>query len=1612
MTTATTPLLFPEVLAANNLEDLNAPHGLTQADLDWLHHVSLSNHTLRAAQTPPMSAETIRLQVDANAPIPLAGCLVLKALTDADAAQTQPAFLYTPYGGIRKFDSPEALEEKMEAMLDSPAERDDLFRLLSISQRAELNSTSAIRTTRQRIDGDVFNTLVESIEFAQSLNARTMVDELIKLPSLSTMLDAILNEVLSNFDHRQTRVTMSTWSSAGNQKTSQLTRSMTLSEAVLAYFHSQGRPAGQDVDFIHPGITVSPQNKRQWESVLKVTASNLIPSLAHCIDAYWDATGPFNTSRRRFLSQVLSDALQATILIKREKRQLTEAHAQELLRLYRPSRPDEPLLFIETLRLWEYEPLYVELAGSLMISAKGHYLYTPSHGLEKVDNYLGFRDALLNAPTGAGRKEELYSLLSLEERNRFLRFDDPQVSGKAVTWPVFESLADAIIGKQSKNLHFAMEMSRQGDVDVHALVDKALDIRSLIGKNLLTQKTAGHWGTQPVFYGDLRPSNFMADQLERKIKSYASVEEALNAELSRLPLSSDTSLRHALKGLLPKLTNVFSLGIRAEAELRELNATLSPAARDLIAAVFAFDAEYPDRTQRIGVKGFRPDVYSLRLACTEDGKTVSLPLANCFLLTERGGLDTPHSGLAILWTPADGLQVFASVELATQQLNRHLLDSRKRSGLLANLWPAQRKPHGRYQLDVFELIEDNVLLNRMKSFNALFEAQYRYLSTLKSGDWQLTGPERVKSLGTLLEKAAPTNLTHATRIAQAIRLQQKLPAWLGAAPLEEQRLQIDLLEQYRSSVDDDEDYLDGIEPLHTYVSKKLKALLDARFAVKDLDPATLLITPNHALAGPASSLTEFALNHADFTQKTGFRVSSTSGRALPDSLNETAVRQMLLSLDIPTAYKKIVLDELSTTSTDGQKRKQRFRRQLPWQLLQHAHALHLQQHLSPTGFDLIRQVLDMPDAIARQAVDGASALIRPLELIKTRGAAAIKAVGLYLIGSSTDDTAPHVLYSPYHAGHNFTEFKDQASLIAAFNTPGALQDLLIRRLPESQQATFKNLFAATVGSLSEITLASNPIKTNLFDALFNDNTTLLSDMLSAQTEKNRQFDWETALHLFSAGVKLVGRQLQGKLTFIETLWESYQDFKASSESLQQHDWKAGLHDFIAGAAEMVSLGFLNRDDTFGLLDPISPGTQNASMATPPRWKDIASTAPTRTNLRAFETTEVSLHNLQKNRIDGTYRAPGSDKLYAPVAGMVFQVAKANQVWRVVHEQGEGPILRQSPDNQQWTVDPQRQTIRYGKVMSTLANSYSDYKASTSLNIEARGMAQIRRKYPAYANMIEQALEVARYYSFNALHNLDQIKHQVPPGSRLDTFLKTFFGVRTVDASLIKKIHTAVSPLCRALADPSWETRNAKRLVIGRLKYMDDRATAFVLEPETAGRIYLTQYFFEVGLDWYKDAVPDSFNVDAHAQAAVLIHEVSHQLFDTLDIVYLDAALPFLDLISNATQFGHSKYNYQKDQQRNGLSLTTPRSKLFMGWDSAAGGLKSLELFPEHRDMAREILKMTGARSMSEARSIFLDPGSPTARIDVILRNADSMTLLICELGRQLDSPPLSPAATF
>ncbi|WP_460061256.1 dermonecrotic toxin domain-containing protein [Pseudomonas sp. S2_A05] len=181
-----------------------------------------------------------------------------------------------------------------------------------------------------------------------------------------------------------------------------------------------------------------------------------------------------------------------------------------------------------------------------------------------------------------------------------------------------------------------------------------------------------------------------------------------------------------------------------------------------------------------------------------------------------------------------------------------------------------------------------------------------------------------------------------------------------------------LLDELRHAFIDGKDFLDEVPALATHIEQTLKTLLDARFPVQRAQATGHPDHPNLILAGPACNLLEFALHHYNVVQGSGFKVASTTATALPKEFAQAAVRQLPQSLDVATTYTAKVTEALSADSLSARTSKERFLRQLPWQLMQHAHSMKLQQQLSDTGYDYICQVLDMPDAIARAAGRGRS----------------------------------------------------------------------------------------------------------------------------------------------------------------------------------------------------------------------------------------------------------------------------------------------------------------------------------------------------------------------------------------------------------------------------------------------------------------------------------------------------------------------------------------------------------------------------------------------------------------------------------------------------------------
>lgn len=164
---------------------------------------------------------------------------------------------------------------------------------------------------------------------------------------------------------------------------------------------------------------------------------------------------------------------------------------------------------------------------------------------------------------------------------------------------------------------------------------------------------------------------------------------------------------------------MMSNAIRHQAYLRRLNKTLDARDEAIIQAVF--DPFNPDRRRREDLEGFIPDAY--RITVQRDEEALRHSLANCLMITERGGLDHQHSGRAILWTPAWGLESFVSPSVAKQQLEERLSDPCACLALLENLDPRQRQPHANYTLGAFWLITEPISENRQQSWIDHYIAQ-------------------------------------------------------------------------------------------------------------------------------------------------------------------------------------------------------------------------------------------------------------------------------------------------------------------------------------------------------------------------------------------------------------------------------------------------------------------------------------------------------------------------------------------------------------------------------------------------------------------------------------------------------------------------------------------------------------------------------------------------------------------------------------------------------------------------------------------------------------------------------------------------------------------------
>jgi len=1701
------PYFFPEAMRDGwRVLERERHLNIDKTDIGFLGNLFFASDAGRRAQSPPMIAQRIWLNKHTADAVELAGSFMMSS-----TAAYPHAFLYTPYGGLEKFDNPNLLLTTLTERLKNPVQAEQLLCFLALQQRASLVLDATLALTPEDMHDAVFTEQENTLNRYQDKNRQVLLAQLKQLPSLGSLLSQLLQVVcrplFPGLDPGESHVSFFA-QQPGDSSIPHWLDSLQINDAVLLFYREQAWPAGQIREFFHPKRppdTTDPQrpalDAQRWEKAIKQAAGQLIPFLQSCLETFWNGDVTPGLSRRTWFAQAMAANARLDLLLKRQQQIISAEQSLTLAALYQPEAiqpQSNPPLHFEQVLIWENAANPVSLASTLMIGNGQTFLYTPDKGLQVLGDYADLMLALKAMIKSPGYEDDLYNLMSLEEQRLFIGFKAPQFSGRRLDGNLFEHLLEGVIAKQQQNLGYALDLYRRtrGGIEPSALIDHALDVRYMIDSRLPGLDTAGRWTPHSVLADPTRPVSLSSERASGLQKQLASIQQALAVQInaqptlrnsvnqvlteelstrrlrdltpdgiyinryanaankreSALPLESqtlsdyflgrlaqgigpipntphfglygaraggvaqqlinldiqqangilDTALiyfrnhdianipREHLEKTKASMAHAMSVAILGEAGLRRLNRSLD--ARDEAIVQAVLDYQHPDRRQRQALNGFIPDAYALTVE--PPGLAHRVPLAHCLMLTERGGLDPHHSGRAVLWTPARGLEGFPTVAHLQTELERRLADPARCMTLLENLDPRQFKPHQRYPLGAFLLINQAVAQHCQQSWIEHYIGQRAHCLRLN-----LSGSALLKRFAEL-EKALPaTDLEHTSQIAQTLMAQQSLPAWLGMAAVPEQQRHVEILEQYRHSLKDGKDYLDDFMSLTQHVHHTLNGLL-VDYGVY---PEHVYITPKLVLGGQRQNLVDYALNHIN-QQAATFDVESTA-----KGLTPAVVRQILARLPLQQDGQAYLAEKLTPGNPGALEREQRFIRQLPWQLIQHTHALKLQEQLSPAGLNLIEQVLDMPDAIARAKVQDSTASIRPLELIATAGARTIKALCIYLINGP--EKAPLVMYAPYCPQATFQEFENETEFVQRLNVPGVLQSWVIGLLPATEQAVYKNLWASTAGKTAEITLASSPFKGHALKQLYQDNTALMSHLFEQQRNAECQSGWDTIKAIFTLGLQQAQRLLPGKLMLPLVIWQSYKLFKDSAEALQQHRWHEALETFISGVAQMASLRELMQE----------PSTSSAPQAQPAQeekvstWNDIDITAPQRTRLQPYVADEVNLEQMTPAS-SGVYTS-SDNRHYLPYEGKVYHVESTGGLWQLFSARAKGPCMRL--DNQRkWTLDTRPLVRRHGPGWSRMLNRRGVRDAVREvMNVEARGLAEIRRLSPRRAQMIIEALDLATFYLHNCQQNLKLLDPKYPPVTRIYRFINRFFGVPvdpvTGTAALPEQLRKALLETITAILDealdPSLYSLDSTRFVSGAHITDPERHWAFTIDDDPDRRIYLSESFFNPPHTHFEGHLIDHFDIESHARATTMIHELTHIAKNTVDAAYLNSSSPFSDLIEVQTQAGRDLQTWLKNIQENSYSISTPIGELFKSVGATGSIGADLGTDPDTDYIRDQILETTGGVDLSNARGIFKT--NLTQRFHTQMDNADSLTLLIATLGRQLDPVPATPATT-
>lgn len=533
-----------------NLNDALREGVITDPEHQWLEQVSNLEADGEVSTDKP---RVDRLLLEDGSPIraELANALLISSQRPG----VETVYLDTLLYGLQRFDSRKTL-------------------LAALQDQFSLEATSSAALEYQLLqEVDPFAQRLLLLIDEQQQHLHTLMQELLQIPSLTTALARVLRDnlraafpgVVVDAETARVQIVESAPLASERPALHSVVDVQSLEQLAAGDFMGEVLAQGQQRQWMEASGRVLDESAAQlYQQALANTRMTFKASYEALLTDFWELPDNRGTTRRQRLAWAFAESFRQALLSASEDGTLGSDEFHHLAALLQPvnaSLGQARMTQVSKLSVTLSDQQPFKLVGLFLLRSDnwpGLWLYSAFRGLRRFQDL-----AALNAhyTSTTGRDELLYHLSA---NDQVLIHEPKRLSLN--TYPVEQWLfldgIDSIIALHKRNLSFALDQPRKEFGACAAMIDDALDIRSLIDNRLLRIDGCGRWLNQvqayirrwPVVHGQLAPRPIEAvggllEGMDPTLMAWSTQVVALESLARQLALGCPDVQEHARQAL-------------------------------------------------------------------------------------------------------------------------------------------------------------------------------------------------------------------------------------------------------------------------------------------------------------------------------------------------------------------------------------------------------------------------------------------------------------------------------------------------------------------------------------------------------------------------------------------------------------------------------------------------------------------------------------------------------------------------------------------------------------------------------------------------------------------------------------------------------------------------------------------------------------------------------------------------------------------------------------------------------------------------------------------------------------------------------------------------------